>query len=335
MSVPPTPFSAVISGTGSYLPARVMTNEDMSRVVETSDEWITSRTGIRARRIAAPTEATSDMGLEAARRALADAAVPAADVDLILVATCTPDMIFPNTASIIQVGLGATRAACMDLAAACSGFVYGLEVAARLVQAGAYRHVLVIGSEKMSQLVDWKDRSTCVLFGDAAGAALVSRAPAGAGGYIDGVMGSDGSLGDLLKIPAGGSRLPTTPETIAAGDNYLKMGGREVFKHAVNNMSRIIDELLARNGVQPGQIDLVIPHQANQRIIAAIQEKLALPAEKVFLNLDKYGNTSAASVGVALDEAARAGLLKPGQLLVTVAFGAGFTWGASLIRWTK
>jgi 3-oxoacyl-[acyl-carrier-protein] synthase III len=335
MSVPPTPFSAVISGTGSYLPARVMTNEDMSRIVETSDEWITSRTGIRARRIAAPTEATSDMGLEAARRALADAAVPATDVDLILVATCTPDMIFPNTASIIQVGLGATRAACMDLAAACSGFVYGLEVAARLIQTGAYRHVLVIGSEKMSQLVDWKDRGTCVLFGDAAGAALVSRAPAGAGGYIDGVMGSDGSLGDLLKVPAGGSRLPTSPETIAAGDNFLKMGGREVFKHAVNNMSRIIDELLTRNGVQPGQIDLVIPHQANQRIIAAIQEKLALPAEKVFLNLDKYGNTSAASVGVAMDEAARAGLLKPGSLVVTVAFGAGFTWGASLIRWTK
>ena len=332
---PPSPYSAVIAGTGSYLPDRVMTNADMSKIVETTDEWISSRTGIRERRIASPLEAASDMGVEAARRALADAGVAAAEVDLILTATCTGDMVFPNTSSIIQVELGASRAACLDLAAACSGFVYGLEMASRLIQTGAYRHILVIGSEKMSNLVDWKDRATCVLFGDAAGAALVSRAPEGVVGYIDGNLGSDGALGDLLQIPAGGSRKPATAETLAAGEHFIKMGGREVFKHAVTNMSRIIDELLARNGVTSDQISLVIPHQANQRIIAAIQEKLGLPLDKVFLNVDKYGNTSAASIGVALDEAARSGRLRPGDLIVLVAFGAGFTWGASLLRWTK
>jgi 3-oxoacyl-[acyl-carrier-protein] synthase-3 len=329
------PYSAVITGTGSYLPTRVMTNEDLSRLVETSDEWITTRTGIRERRIAAPEEATSDLGLEAARRALADAGVAAADLDLILVATCTPDMVFPNTASILQIGLGAPRAACLDVAAACTGFLYALETAARFIQTGAYRQVLVVGAEKMSTLVDWRDRATCVLFGDGAGAAVVSRAPAGQAGYIDGLLGADGSLGDLLKVPAGGSRRPTTPETLAAGDNFLKMGGREVFKHAVTNMSRLLEELLARHGLTPADIQWVVPHQANQRILSAIQERLGLPADKVVLNLDKYGNTSAASVGIALDEVSRAGRLRPGDLVALVAFGAGFTWGASLLRWTR
>jgi 3-oxoacyl-[acyl-carrier-protein] synthase-3 len=313
-----------------------MTNEDISRIVETSDEWITTRTGIRSRRIAAPEEASSDLGAEAARRALTSAGLAASELDLILTATCTPDMVFPNTSSLIQVAIGAGRAACMDLGAACSGFVYGLELAGRLVQTGAYRNVLLVGTEKMSNLVDWKDRGTCVLFGDGAGACVIGRAAEGQpAGYIDGIMGSDGSLGDLLKIPAGGSRKPTTPETIASGENFLKMAGREVFKHAVTNMTRIIDELLARNGVTPAQIALVVPHQANLRIVEAIREKLGLPESKIFLNLEKYGNTSAASVGIALDEAAQQGRLNRGDLLVMVAFGAGFTWGASLVRWTR
>jgi 3-oxoacyl-[acyl-carrier-protein] synthase-3 len=285
---------------------------------------------------AAPEEAASDLGAEAARRALSSAGLAAGELDLILTATCTPDMVFPNTSSLIQVAIGAGRAACMDLGAACSGFVYGLELAARLVQTGAYRNVLLVGTEKMSNLVDWKDRGTCVLFGDGAGACVVSRAAEGQpAGYIDGIMGSDGSLGDLLKIPAGGSRKPTTPETIAGGENFLKMAGREVFKHAVTNMTRIIDELLARNGVAASQIALVVPHQANLRIVEAIREKLGLPESKIFLNLEKYGNTSAASVGIALDEAVQQGRLNRGDLLVMVAFGAGFTWGASLVRWTR
>jgi len=327
--------SAHIVGTGSHIPERVITNQDLEGMVETTDEWIRVRTGIRERRVADAEEASSDMGLIASERALAHAGIAPSDIDLILVATCTPDMMFPNTASIIQTRLGATRAVCMDISAACSGFIYALETASRFIQSGAYRTVLVVGTEKMSSIIDWKDRSTCILFGDAAGAAVVSVGEADTGGVLDSVLGSDGQLGNLLMIPAGGSRAPTSEHTVREGGHFIKMAGRDVFKYAVTHMTRTITELLERNGLTSEDISLVIPHQANLRIIHAIQNKLGVGDEKVFVNVDKYGNTSAASVILALDEAVRAGKVKNGDILVLVAFGAGFTWGASLIKWSK
>jgi 3-oxoacyl-[acyl-carrier-protein] synthase III len=327
--------SAHIVGTGSHIPERVLTNQELEAMVETSDEWIRVRTGIRERRVAGPDEAASDMGLIASVRALSDAGVSASDLDLILVATCTPDMMFPNTASIIQTHLGASRAVCMDISAACSGFVYALETASRFIQSGAYNRVLIVGTEKMSAIVDWHDRSTCILFGDAAGAAVVCAGPPDTGGVLDSVLGSDGQLGNLLMIPAGGSRAPTSELTLREGGHFIKMAGRDVFKYAVTHMTRTINELLERNGLTSADISLVVPHQANLRIIHAIQSKLGVGDEKVFVNVDKYGNTSAASVILALDEAVRAGRVKKGDILVLVAFGAGFTWGASLIKWSK
>lgn len=327
--------SARIVGTGSYVPARILSNQDLEKMVETDDEWIRVRTGIRERRVAAPEEASSDMGSIAATRALEDAGLEAGVLDLILVATCTPDMTFPNTASHIQTRLGATRAVCMDLSAACTGFIYALETAARFIQSGAYQNVLVVGAEKMSSVVDWTDRTTCILFGDAAGAAVLTAGEPGPVGVIDSVLGSDGNLGNLLKIPAGGSRTPTSLETVEARGHFIKMEGREVFKYAVTNMSRTIHDLLERNGMTSADIAMVIPHQANLRIINAIQSKLNVSDDKVFVNVDKYGNTSAASVILALDEAVKAGRVRNGDVLVLVAFGAGFTWGASLVKWSK
>ena len=340
MPTPSTqPFCASsIIGTGSYMPSKVLTNEDLSKIVDTSDEWITSRTGIKERRIAAPDEATSDMAAEAARRAMADAGVKPEDIQLIIVATVTSDMAFPSTACFVQKKIGAANAVCFDVSAACSGFLYALQVARHFINTGNRTTALVIGAEKLSSLVNWQDRNTCVLFGDGAGAVVIRKAcedeePDAQGRVLSTVMGSDGNLVDLLKVPGGGSACPLTPENIASRPNTIHMEGRETFKHAVTRMLEASQQALETAGLTAADVSLVIPHQANARIISAIAERLGLPNEKVFMNLDKYGNTSAATIPVALDEARRAGLVKKGDVILLVAFGGGFTWASSVIRW--
>ncbi len=328
-----TRFDPVITGTGSYMPARILTNDELAKTVDTTNEWIVTRTGIRERHIAAPDEATSDMGAEAARRALAAAGVAAEDVDMIVVATITPDMGFPNTGCFVQQKIGASKAFCMDLEAACSGFVYALEVASQFVSTGAVRTALVIGAEKISSITDWKDRSLCVLFGDGAGAAVVQGRPVGSGGVLHTILRSDGRLAELLKLPGGGSRYPASAETIAHGLHFMKMDGREVFKHAVTCMTSVAKDALAACGLTVDDLKLIIPHQANMRIVQAIGDRLGGRPDQYFINLDKYGNTSAASVIVALDEAARTGRLQKGDLVLLVAFGGGFTWAASVVEW--
>lgn len=323
---------ACIVGTGSYVPERVLTNADLEKLVDTTDEWILTRTGIRERHIARPDETTSMMGAEAARRALASAGVAAEQVDLIVVATITPDMGFPNTACFVQAAIGAKNAFCFDLEAACSGFVYALELAKQYVATGAAETVLVIGAEKISSITDWKDRTLCVLFGDGAGAAVVQSHPERRG-LISSVMRSDGTLSDLLMLPGGGSKHPASVETIAAGLHYMKMDGREVFKHAVTRMTDVARKALEKSGLTVDDVDLIIPHQANLRIVTAIADRLGGGSDKYYVNLDRYGNTSAASVILALDEAARLGRVQKGDLVLLVAFGGGFTWGASLLEW--
>ena len=301
-------------------------------MVDTTDEWIVTRTGIKERHIAAPDEATSDMGAEAARRALANAGISAEDVDIIIVATITPDMGFPNTACFIQAKIGAKNAFCFDIEAACSGFVYGLDLARQYIGTGSAKTVLVVGAEKISCITDWKDRSLCVLFGDGAGAAVVQSLP-GRKGVLASVMRSDGRLSDLLKLPGGGSRHPATPETLAAGLHFMKMDGRDVFKHAVTCMTDVARKALEKAGLTVDDMDLIIPHQANQRIVSAIGERLGGAPEKYYVNLDRFGNTSAASIILALDEASRLGRLKRGDRVLLVAFGGGFTWGATVLEW--
>jgi len=326
--------STVILGTGAYAPARVMTNGDLTHSVDTSDEWVRSRTGIRERHIAAPGEETSDMGVQAARRALEDAGLQPADIDLLVVATVTPDLIMPAAACIIQHKLGVpTNAACFDLNAACSGFIYALDTACAMLSSGRYKRALVIGVEKLSAIVDWKDRTTCVLFGDGAGAAVVGLSEKPGIGLLGTRLGAFGECVDLLCIPGGGSSAPATPESIARGDHCLKMKGKEVFKLAVRVMDEAARDILEQHHVRADQIALVIPHQANLRIIEAISQYLELPMERFFVNVDRYGNTSAASIPIALDEARRAGRIKPGDLTLLVAFGAGLTYGSALIRW--
>lgn len=332
----PQPLCASsIIGTGSYTPEKVLTNDDLSKIVDTSDEWITTRTGIKERRIAAPDQATSDLAAAAARAAMADAGVTPGEIDLIVVATVTPDMFFPSTACIVQRKLGAGNAVCFDISAACSGFLYALQVARHFLNAGTRATALVIGAEKLSSLVNWEDRNTCVLFGDGAGAVVIradesENAP---GRVLSTVMGSDGNLVDLLKVPGGGSACPITPENAAARPNTIHMEGRETFKHAVTRMCQASEQALEMAGLKKEDISLVIPHQANARIITAIADRLGLPPEKTFINLDKYGNTSAATIPVALDEAHRQGRLKPGDIVLLVAFGGGFTWASSVLRW--
>ena len=329
----PGHFAPVITGTGSYMPERVLTNNELAKMVDTTDEWIVTRTGIRERHIAAPDQASSDLGAEAARRALAAAGVGADEVDMIIVATLTPDMGCPNTGCFIQQKIGASRAFCMDIEAACSGFIYALEIASQFVASGAVKTALVIGAEKLSSITDWTDRSVCVLFGDGAGAAVVQARPNGVGGVLHTILKSDGRLADLLKMPAGGSRLPATQDTIEKKLHTLKMDGREVFKHAVTCMTGVARETLAACGLTVDDVKLIIPHQANMRIVQAIGERLGGKPEQYFVNLDKYGNTSAASVIVAMDEAAKSGRLEKGDLVLLVAFGGGFTWGASVVEW--
>lgn len=313
-----------------------MTNEDISKFVETSDEWITSRTGIKERRIAAADEATSDLASEAARRAMAAAGVTAEEIQLIIVATVTPDMFFPSTACFVQKKIGASNAVCFDVSAACSGFLYALQVARHFINTGNRTTALVIGAEKLSSLVNWKDRNTCVLFGDGAGAVVIRRAEEGTdapGRVLSTVMGSDGNLADLLKVPGGASFCPITPENVATRPNTIHMEGRETFKHAVTRMLEASQQALEIAGLTAADVSLVIPHQANARIIGAIAERLGLPSERVFMNLDKYGNTSAATIPVALDEANKAGRLNKGDVVLLVAFGGGFTWASSVVRW--
>jgi 3-oxoacyl-[acyl-carrier-protein] synthase-3 len=321
-----------IIGVGSYVPARVLTNADLERLVETTDDWITSRTGIRERRIAADGEATSDMAVSAAGRAMESAGISAEALDLIIVATITPDMLFPSTACLVQQKLGANRAVAFDIEAACSGFVYALEIAAQFIQSHSFQTALVIGAEKMSSVIDWADRNTCVLFGDGAGAAVLQHRPASRG-LLTTCLGSDGTKASLLELPAGGSACPSTAESVARRLHFLRMDGKETFRNAVTAMVSAANEALARCGIRIEQIRCIIPHQANQRILTAVGERLGATSGQVFVNVDRYGNTSAASVGIALDEAVRSGRIQRGDLVLLVVFGAGLTWGATVLEW--
>jgi 3-oxoacyl-[acyl-carrier-protein] synthase-3 len=301
-------------------------------MVNTTDEWITTRTGIKERHIAAKDEFTSDLGTHAALRAMERAGVKADQIDLIVVATITPDMPFPSTAALVQRKLGAYRAAAFDLEAACSGFIYALEVAQQFIMSRTYDTVLVIGAEKLSSIVDWEDRNTCVLFGDGAGAAILRNRP-NAHGLLTAVMGADGRKADLLFMAAGGSRCPASAETVSSRLHYLRMEGKETFKNAVQAMQTAAEEALRRCEIDISRIKLIIPHQANLRIISAVGERLGARPEQLFVNLQKYGNTSAASVAIALDEAVQSGQVQSGDLILLVVFGAGLTWGAAVIEW--
>jgi len=324
--------SVSIAGVGAYVPAKVLTNFELEKLVATTDEWITSRTGIKERRIAAKDEFTSDLGAKAAQRALKNAGVNADQVELIIVATITPDMVFPSTAALVQQKIGAVRAAAFDLEAACSGFIYGLEIGQQFIMSRTYDTVLVIGAEKLSSIVDWSDRNTCVLFGDGAGAVVLQNR-ANSHGLLTAVMGADGSKAELLHMPGGGSRCPATAQSVDARLHYLRMEGKETFKHAVQAMVNAATEALGRCDVDITKIKCIIPHQANRRIIDAVGERLGARPDQLFVNLDRYGNTSAASVAIALDEAVTSGRIHRGDLILLVVFGAGLTWGAAVIEW--
>lgn len=328
----PLPRTVSITGVGAYVPQRILSNADLERMVETSDDWITTRTGIRERRLAAENEATSDMAVEAAKRAMAKAGVTADQIDLIIVATITPDRLFPSTACIVQDRIGAVRAAAFDLEAACSGFVYALEVGSQFVASHTYNTVLIIGAEKMSAFVDWTDRNTCVLFGDGAGAAVLQHRP-GSHGLLMTCLGSDGGKSELLQVPGGGSACPATVDSVSKKLHFLRMDGKETFKNAVNAMVSAAQEVLGRCGVTVDQLACIIPHQANQRIMSAVADRLNAREDQLYVNVDRYGNTSAASVAIALDEALSQGRIKSGDLVLLVVFGAGLTWGAALIEW--
>ena len=323
---------AAIAGVGHHAPARVMTNADLEKLVDTSDEWIRTRTGIRERRIAADGEMTSDMGAAAARKALAAAGVAAEDVEAIYVATCTPDMIFPSTACLIQAALGAKRAYGFDISSACAGFLMALDAAAAVIESGRARTALVIGAEKLSAVTDWTSHNTCVLFGDGAGAVVLKASDRP--GIRSSLLGVDGTLAEFLSIPAGGCRLPASEETIRNRQHYLHMAGQETFKIAVNTMLSAAQEAIARAGLTVADIDLMVPHQANMRIVEAVAKRLGAGVmEKVFLNLDRYGNTSAASIPIALSEAFAAGRIRSGDKILMVAFGGGLSWGGTVVEW--
>lgn len=321
-----------IIGIGYSVPERKLTNADLEKIVDTSDEWITARTGIRERRIADPEVATSDLAVEAGAKALADAGLTPGDIDLVIVATSTGDYRVPHTASLVQHALAIPRAAAYDLAAGCSGFVYALDQAWHGVRSGGYRNVLVIGAELISRMVNWEDRSTCVLFGDGAGAAVVGVTQEGYG-LRSTYLGSDGSGWDKLQVPVGGSRQAVTPENMARGEHLLHMAGNEVFKFAVRIMADAALEVRDRAGWAPGDVDLFVPHQANIRIIEAAAKRLELTDSRIFVNVQRYGNTSAASIPIALAEAVEGGRLKRGDNVVCVGFGAGLSWGAAALRW--
>lgn len=322
-----------IAGTGSYLPEKILTNDDLSKFVETSDEWIVTRTGIKERRIAAEGENTSHLGAKAAEKALEQSGIAAEEIELIIVATITPDTLTPATACYVQEQLGAKNAVAFDVSAACSGFLYAMKIAKQMIENGAHQNALIIGAEKLSAFVDWTDRTTCVLFGDGAGAAVLRKSEEGEGRIIATDIGTDGKQTGILNIPGGGSACPTTPKNVGESLATFAMSGREVFKHAVTRMKNSANSVIERAGLQPEDIALVIPHQANLRIIDAIADRLAVPNDRVFVNLHKYGNTSAAAIAIALDEAHRQGAMKRGDKIVMVAFGAGLTWAAATIEW--
>ena len=321
-----------IIGTGSYVPERVLTNAELEKLVETSDEWITSRTGIKERRIAAEGENTSDLASKAALAAMENAGITAEEIDLILVATVTPDMFCPSTACFVQTKIGAKNAACFDVSAACSGFLYAIEIAQQFITSHTYDTILVIGAEKLSSIVDWTDRNTCVLFGDGAGAAVLQHR-SGGHGVISTFMGSDGRLSEILQIPGGGSRFPVSKENADQRLNCIKMNGKETYKHAVNSMLDAATRALADANIKASDLACIIPHQANLRIIEAIASRMDLPMERFVINLDRYGNTSAAAVAIALDEANRTGRMQVGDYVLLVVFGGGLTWASSVIQW--
>lgn len=333
MSAATSSHQVCIAGTGSYIPEKVLTNGDLEKMVDTSDEWIFSRTGIRERHIAAEDEFTSHMAAKAAARALEQAGIGADEIELIIVATITPDTLTPATACYVQRILGAPGAVAFDISAACSGFLYAMKIAKRLISDGAFNNALIIGAEKLSSFVNWEDRTTCVLFGDGAGAAVLRKAEPHEGEILATEMGTDGKLTHLLNIPGGGSACPITTENADQRLATLAMLGKEVFKHAVTRMKESAEKVIERAGLKPEDIALVVPHQANLRIIDAIAERLSVPRDRVFVNLEKYGNTSAAAVAIALDEANRSGRIKRGEHAVLVVFGAGLTWAAAAIRW--
>jgi 3-oxoacyl-[acyl-carrier-protein] synthase-3 len=321
-----------IIGTGSYVPEKILTNEDLSRMVDTSDEWITTRTGIKERRIAAKDEFTSDMATKAALKAIEQASITAAEIDLILVATATPDMLFPATACFVQKNIGATNAACLDISAACAGFLFGVEIAQQFITSHTHDTVLVIGADKLTSITNWTDRNTCVLFGDGAGAAIL-RHRGGTHGVISTHIGSDGQFTDILFMPGGGSRCPITAENVGRNLNTIHMSGKEVYKQAVTAMLSAAQKALEQSGLSIEDIACVIPHQANLRIIEGIADRLKIPLERFYVNLDRYGNTSAAAVAIALDEANRTGRIKAGDFVLMVVFGGGLTWASTVIEW--
>ncbi|MHC1746524.1 MAG: beta-ketoacyl-ACP synthase III [Negativicutes bacterium] len=325
---------AGILGIGSYIPEKIVTNKDLEKIMNTSDEWIVERTGIRERRVAADDQATSDLATEAAWRALEDAGIGPDELDLIIVATVTPDMSFPSTACLVQNNLKAVNAAAFDLTAVCSGFVYGLAVGSQFIQTGLYKKVLVIGAEALSRIMDWTDRNTGMIFGDGAGAVVLGVTSPGCG--ILGIhLGSDGSGGDLLKVSAGGSRLPASLDTVAKRQHFIYMNGKEVFKFAIKIMGDAANKALENAKLTAADIDCFVPHQANIRIVQSAAKRLGFPMEKVVVNVDKYGNTSAASIPIALDEAVKSGRIKNGNTILLVGFGGGLTWAASVIKWCK
>ncbi len=321
-----------ILGLGKYLPEQILTNADLERMVDTTDEWITTRTGIKERRIASDNEATSDMAVKAAKEALKEANLEPKDIDLIIVATITPDMFFPSTACQVQYKLGVSNVAAFDVSVACSGYIYGLAIADQFIKSGFYKHALVIASEKLSAVTDWEDRSTCVLFGDGAGAAVLGKVEKG--GILNACLGADGSKGGLLQLPAGGSRMPASIKTVENKLHTIKMEGNVLFKYAVKIMADAALEVTEPLGFKGEDINLIIPHQANKRILDAVAKRLGVdPREKVYLNIEKYGNMSAASSAVALTEAAEEGRIKKGDIILMDAFGGGLTWGALVIEW--
>jgi 3-oxoacyl-[acyl-carrier-protein] synthase-3 len=323
----------VILGTGAAVPKKVLTNQDLESMVETSDEWIATRTGIKSRYIAEDGETTSTLATEAARRSLEMAGVKPEEVDMIVVGTTSPDMIMPNTGALVQKHLGAVNAFGFDVYAACSGFVYALTIADKFVKESPEKKVLAIGSELLSRITDWQDRNTCVLFGDAAGAVLVSGSNDGDRGILSTHLHSDGCLWELLHIPGGGCIYPPSAEMAEKRDYCIRMHGNEVYKHAVRSLTDVAREAISTNNLKPEDVDLFIPHQANIRIMKKVAERLEIQEDRVYMNIERYGNTSSASIPVALDEANRSGRIKRGDLILLDAFGGGFTWGAVMIRW--
>lgn len=323
-----------ILGLGAYAPERIVTNKELEKTIDTTDEWIVERTGIRERRVAKDTEATSDLAFISAERALQDAGIRATELDLIIVGTVTPDMQFPSVACLVQDRLGAVNAAAFDITAVCSGFVYGLAIGSSFIQSGMYKKVLVIGAETLSKITDWTDRNTAILFGDGAGAVVLGETEPGYG--ILGLhLGADGSGGELLKVAAGGSRIPASADSVAQRLHYIYMNGNEVFKFAIKVMGEAATDALNHANLSSTDIDWLVPHQANMRIIQSAAKRLRLPMEKVIVNVDKYGNTSAASIPLALQEGVDSGRIKNGDVIALVGFGGGLTWGATIIRWKK